>query len=140
MYKTRLLMGLLALSFLFGMFAVVAEAAPRTSAPPADWLVFYRTATEEQMRYELRHGLYPTNALFIAAGDNPNPGVTRALIEAGANIEARSHCFRAMTPLGLALLRNNNIGVVRAIVEARANINAHTGGGATATAVSIAES
>ena len=113
------------MAFVVGMFALVAEATPeRTSQPPRDWNGFFRTATEAQMRYELRYGLNPNTAMLIAAPHNPDAGVIRALLEAGADVNVRrQNSSTEGTPL-IEAARTNNLAVVRALVEGGADLNA----------------
>jgi len=128
MYKTRLLMGMLALSFLFGMFATAAEATTRTSAPPADWMEFLMTATESQIRYELQHGMDANShqwiiPLAVVARSNHNVGVVRALLEAGADPNTQINSGTGQTTVLIQAVMHNNITAVRELIEGGAEVN-----------------
>ena len=60
--------------------------------------------------------------LSMAAETNPDPGVVRVLLNAGANIEAS--IFGTRTPLCSAAASNNSLEVIRTLVESGANQNA----------------
>ena len=64
----------------------------------------------------------------MAALQNKNPAVVAALIEAGADTEAREPLF-GMTPLHRAALQNKNPAVATALLEAGANPRAKANNG-----------
>ena len=140
MKKTRFLAGILAVAFVVGMFALVAEATQTLQRPrqrsQAEWNEFFRGATEEAMRYELRQGLNPMRAVYTVVRHNPNGGAMRALLDAGVDVNARLSFNETL--LGIAVL--NNVEIARVLVESGADINAQTGGGAGNTALRIAAS
>ena len=65
--------------------------------------------------------------LMYAAAFNKNPDITAVLLDAGADINARTG--RGMTPLMFAAAMNNNPMVLAALVEAGADVNAQDEGG-----------
>lgn len=69
-----------------------------------------------------QNGHWALRALRDAAWGNPDPGVIRALVGAGADVNARDDC--EATPLHKAAAHNPNPGVARALIELGANVNA----------------
>ena len=67
--------------------------------------------------------------LHAAAVMNSNPSVTRALIEAGADVDARKE--GGVTPLHAAAAYNSSLSVIRALIEAGADPAARDDDGRT---------
>ena len=67
--------------------------------------------------------------LHAAAAKNPDPAAIAALLEAGADIDARDES--GATPLHMAAALNPNPSVIAALLEAGADINASSEDGAT---------
>ena len=72
--------------------------------------------------------IFGETPLHLAAGNNENPAVIAALIEAGADTEAREPLF-GMTPLHRAAMGNENPAVATALLEAGANPRAKANNG-----------
>ena len=71
--------------------------------------------------------------LHMAAIVSDNPAMIPALLDAGANIEARAFdgpAFYGLTPLHMAAGHSENPAVVRALLAAGADIEARTYDGA----------
>jgi ankyrin repeat protein len=65
---------------------------------------------------------YRSNALHLAANNTTNPKIIEALIEAGANVEARN--YLGETPLIMAVLSNPETRIATALIKAGSDINA----------------
>ena len=64
---------------------------------------------------------YRSNALHLAAGMSSNPKVIEALVEAGADINARN--YLGETPLIMAVLQNENTRIFSQLIESGADVN-----------------
>ena len=67
---------------------------------------------------------------MLAAGNNPNPEVLKALLEAGADVNAKNK--DGVTPLMPAAGSNPNPEVLKALLEAGADAKAKNNEGKTA--------
>ncbi len=64
---------------------------------------------------------YRSNALHLAANKCSNPKVIEALVEAGADINARN--YLGETPLIMAVLQNDNTRIFSQLIASGADIN-----------------
>ncbi len=133
----------------FGLVMVAAVALPATggepltvSNPDLSWpelsVEVWREATPEAVEAELRAGAevdarggdYASTALMLAAEMNENPDVVHALLDAGADLEARDES--GGTALMRAAARNENPEIIEALLDAGADLEARDEHGRTA--------
>lgn len=92
-------------------------------------MVFFETATLESVLAHLDEGADPKEQdqwgytpLHFAAAFNDDPDIITALLDAGADIEARDKEWGA-TPLHWAAWSNNNPAIVIALLDGGADLN-----------------
>ena len=101
-----------------------------------DW---WKTATVEDVEVEIANGAdvnaknhYGWTALMIAVVNNQNPEIVKALIYAGADVNAKN---KNGTVLMNAVLLNENPEVIKALIDAGADVNAKNKEGNTALSI-----
>ena len=131
---TRIFLGILSV-------AVLATPARAAQATPSceEWNTkeYFQTATVENVTACLDAGAdleapvwFGLTPLALAAKDNKNPAVIKALLAAGAALESRDTVYGG-TPLHWAAHENKNPAVIQALIAAGANLEARDERGAT---------
>ena len=120
-------------------FCLTVLAAPMAAMDCADWnsSKYFRVAGVEHVAACLASGADPNarnkhgEPLHWAAASNKNPAVIAALLDAGADIEARNDAWEGATPLHEAVDSNKNPAVITALLDAGADIEARDWWGQT---------
>ncbi|MBO4520207.1 MAG: ankyrin repeat domain-containing protein [Alphaproteobacteria bacterium] len=125
---------------LLGVFVYRADVRPK-SFDDVDW----KTVTAEQINALIKAkadvnagnkaGITP---LMAAAENNNDPAVTKALIRAGVDVNARYKNW-GISPLMVAAAKNENPAVTEALIRAGADVNARDQAGFTPLMSAVAK-